>query len=70
MRFSVIVEKPLKVKYILCHSNPAVRTPIVNYGQFFFIFFIFATYYYTFEETENVTFFPNVFYLLIHAYSG
>ena len=34
MRFSVIVEKPLKVKYILCHSNPAVRTPIVNYGQF------------------------------------
>ena len=34
MRFSVIVEKPLKVKYILCHSNPAVRTPIVNYVQF------------------------------------
>ena len=34
MRFSVIVEKPLKVKYILCHSNPAVRTLIVNYGQF------------------------------------
>ena len=34
MRFSVIVEKPLKVKYILCHSNPAVRTPSVNYEQF------------------------------------
>ena len=33
MRFSVIVE-PLKVKYILCHSNPTVRTPTVNYGQF------------------------------------
>ena len=37
MRFSVIVEKPLKVKYILCHWNPAVRTLIVNYGQFFFV---------------------------------
>ena len=34
MRFSVIVEKPLKVKYILCHSNPAVWTPSVNYEQF------------------------------------
>ena len=34
MRFSVVVEKPLKVKYILCHSNPAVRTPSVSYEQF------------------------------------
>ena len=33
MRFGVVVEKPLKVKYI-CHSNPAVRTPSVSYEQF------------------------------------
>ena len=31
---SVIVVNPFERKYILWHSNPAVRTPTVNYEQF------------------------------------